>query len=301
MDALEQFLNENKITFREHETLAELTSFKIGGRTGGVFYPQNADQAAAIIRFAAEKGKKLLYFGNGSNILGRDEGCSCLILKTTELSELKVDAQGLLTVGAGVKLAKASSFAAQRGFSGLEFAYGIPGTVGGAVFMNAGAYDGAMDQVVVSTQYLDEDAKQRELAEKEHTFGYRKSFFMNRPGCLILSAKMQLHQGEKAKILAKMEDFQQRRKEKQPLEYPSAGSIFKRPQGTFAGKLIDEAGLRGTRIGDAQVSEKHCGFIINLGHATGADVRALIAYVQKRVWETSGIFLECEVRDLGTK
>ena len=165
--------------------------------------------------------------------------------------------------------------------------------------MNAGAYGGSMDQVVLRTHYLDENGNHCILPKEEHDFGYRKSFFMQHPEYLILGVELQLQKGETAEILALIDDLQQRRRDKQPLEYPSAGSTFKRPEGYFAGKLIEDAGLKGYSIGGAQVSEKHAGFIINFDHATGDDVRALIAHVQKTVLEQFGVKLECEIRSLG--
>lgn len=299
MSILRELLEKHHIVYSESSTLAELTTFKVGGSASMVLYPETMEQCALLLKLAKEHGKKLIYLGNGSNMLGSDRGCEDWILKTDRLAELTMVSDGIIRVGAGVKTVKVSSFAAKKGYSGFEFAHGIPGTVGGAVFMNAGAYGGSMDQVVLRTHYLDENGNHCILPKEEHDFGYRKSFFMQHPEYLILGVELQLQKGETAEILALIDDLQQRRRDKQPLEYPSAGSTFKRPEGYFAGKLIEDAGLKGYSIGGAQVSEKHAGFIINFDHATGDDVRALIAHVQKTVLEQFGVKLECEIRSLG--
>ena len=301
MEPIQNFLSAHQISFKDGCMFSELTTFKIGGRSELVLYPETAEQCSALIRFAREQNQRLIFLGNGSNILGSDHGCQEWILKTERLAGLSIDENDILKVGAGVRLVKASSFTAKNGFSGLEFAYGIPGTVGGAVFMNAGAYGGSMDQVVLKTHYLDEEGAPHVIEGPAHQFAYRNSFFMQHPSYLITAVEMRLEKGNMQEILKRIEELQRRRKEKQPLEYPSAGSVFKRPAGNYAGKLIEEAGLRGYRIGDAQVSEKHCGFIINRGRATSRDVRLLIAHVQQQVKKKSGIELECEVRFIGAE
>ncbi len=300
MEGLERRLTDLKIEYCTDCLLAELTTFRVGGPADMVLYPDSVEECAALIRLAKEGQKNLIFLGNGSNMLGTDAGCRDWILKTDGLNELDVDTQGILTVGAGVRTVKASRFAVELGLSGLEFAHGIPGTMGGAVFMNAGAYGGSMDQIVVSTDYLDEQGVLHTLDGKDHDFGYRKSFFMQHPEFLIVRSRLQLQKGDPHEILAVINDLQKRRREKQPLEFPSAGSTFKRPEGYFAGKLIEDAGLKGYRIGGAEVSEKHAGFVINRGDATGADVRALIAHIQKTVFDKFGVHLECEIRSLGS-
>ena len=299
MQAFEQFLNELHIEFRKDCTLAELTTFKVGGPADLVVYPETVEQCSAILRYLKKEEKQLVFLGNGSNILGQDRGCREIILKTDRLAELELNEEGILTVGAGVRTVKASSFAAKRGFTGLEFAHGIPGSMGGAVFMNAGAYGGTMDQIVCSTDYLDENGNLCTLSGEDHHFGYRKSFFMEHPEYLIVRSRLQLKKGEPQLINETIRDLQQRRKDKQPLEFASGGSTFKRPEGYFAGKLIEDAGLKGYRIGDAQVSEKHAGFVINRGKATGAQVRRVIRDVQQKVFDQFGVQLECEIRSLG--
>ena len=295
------FLNQNHITYRTDLTLAELSSFKVGGKADLVIYPTDEAQASAIINYAKQLRRKVVFLGNGSNLLCSDSGCRDWIIKTEKINHLSLDQNGIMTVGAGIRLVKASSFAAKCGWSGMEFAYGIPGSVGGAIFMNAGAYDGSMEQIVLETRYLDENGDLQVLKKDAHQFGYRHSFFSAHPEYLIVSTRLQLHAGITAEILAKIEDLQQRRKEKQPLEYPSAGSTFKRPEGHFAGKLIQDAGLRGYSIGGAQVSEKHCGFVINKGGATCADIKALIQHIKNVVKEQFNVELECEVKELGSE
>lgn len=298
MKAFKQFADQLNIDYRTDVTLAELTTFKVGGPADLVLYPETIEQCSAILRFAKSENKPVVILGNGSNVLGADKGCRECILRTDRLEKLECSGN-TITVGAGVKNVKVSSFAAKRSLSGLEFLHGIPGTIGGAVFMNAGAYDGVMEQVVLRTRYLDENGTLCTLDASEHEFAYRKSFFMRHPQYLIVETELLLNEGNSQDIYEKIGDLQQRRRDKQPLEYPSAGSTFKRPEGYFAGKLIQDAGLRGYSIGGAQVSEKHCGFIINKANATGSDVRALIEFVRQRVREEFGVTMECEVRYLG--
>lgn len=292
-------LDQLNIEYRTDLTLTDLSTFKVGGPADVVFYPETVDQCAALIRWSKDNGEALVYLGNGSNILGSDKGCRALILKTDRLCAIELLNDGIIRVGAGVRTVKVSSFAAKKALTGLEFLHGIPGSVGGAVFMNAGAYDGCMEQVVLRTRYLDEFGNLCVLEKDAHDFGYRSSFFMCHPEYLIVETELQLQQGNIDEILSMIDDLQQRRKDKQPLEYPSAGSTFKRPEGYFAGKLIQDAGLRGYSVGGAQVSEKHCGFVINKGNASGSDVRRLIDDVKDRVIKQFGVELECEVRYLG--
>lgn len=299
MNSFETKLNEYGICYRTDCTLAELTTFKVGGPAELVLYPETPEQCAQVLHIAKKAGKRLVFLGNGSNVLGTDKGITDWILKTDRLSELSLDENGVMTVGAGVKNVKASSFALKRSYTGLEFAHGIPGTIGGAVFMNAGAYGGTMDQIVLRTHFMKPNGEIAYIEGEEHRFGYRKSFFLDHPDYLILKTELQLHRGNYDEIQALIDDLQQRRKDKQPLEYPSAGSTFKRPVGYFAGKLIEDCGLKGYAVGGAQVSEKHAGFVINRGGATGSDVRRLISDVQAKVKERFGVDLECEVRSLG--
>ncbi|MBQ4052178.1 MAG: UDP-N-acetylmuramate dehydrogenase [Clostridia bacterium] len=299
MSTLHQLLSEFHIESRTDCTLADLTTFKVGGPADVVLYPKTVEECAALLCFANKTGQKLVYLGNGSNILGQDAGCRDWILKTDGLNELTINEQGFIQVGAGVRTVKVSSFAAKKGLAGFEFAHGIPGTMGGAIYMNAGAYGGSMEQVVVRTHYLDAQGNLHTLNADQHRFGYRHTFFMEHSEYLIVGCELKLAPGDPTEIQKTIDELQKRRREKQPLEFPSAGSTFKRPVGYFAGKLIEDAGLKGYSVGDAQVSEKHAGFVINRGNATGAQVRQLIADVQKKVYEQFGVQLECEVQSLG--
>ena len=299
MISIDQIISRLNIPYRTDCTFADLTTFKVGGKVDLVLYPETEEQCMELISLAKKENIPLIFLGNGSNVLGSDHGYRGVIVRTDRLDKIELCENGILKVGAGVRGAKVSSFAAKNSLSGIEFLHGIPGTIGGAVFMNAGAYDGTMDQVVLQTRYLDEDGNLHTLKNEDHHFGYRKSFFMEHPKYLILDVMLQLKPGDKEEILSRIDDFQQRRREKQPLEYPSAGSTFKRPEGYFAGKLIQDAGLGGYSIGGAQVSSKHCGFIINSNNASTADILSLIRHVQDVVMSKFGVRLECEVRFLG--
>ena len=213
----------------------------------------------------------------------------------TGLTRVQIDDTAIIAE-AGASLTAVSKLARDTSLTGMEFAHGIPGSVGGAVFMNAGAYDGEMKNIVLESTYLDTtDGKIYTISGTEHSFGYRESIYRTHPEWIILSARLALSCGNKAEITAKMEDFMQRRISKQPLEYPSAGSVFKRYPGRYTAQMRDEAGLKGTSVGGAQVSEKHAGFIINTGHATSADVTELISLIQKTIEEKYGIRIECEL------
>ncbi len=301
MNSIDQLISRLNIPYKTDCTFSDLTTFKVGGKVGLVLYPETEEQCMELIAWAKKENKSLIYLGNGSNVLGSDNGYQGIIIKTDRLNKIELHENGQITVGAGVRNVKVSSFAAKNSLTGIEFLHGIPGTIGGAVFMNAGAYNGSMDQVVVQTRYLDEEGNIRILKKEEHQFGYRKSFFIKHPEFLILDVTLQLQHGNEKEILSLIDDLQQRRREKQPLEYPSAGSTFKRPEGHFAGKLIQDAGLGGYSIGGAQVSSKHCGFIINANNATCNDVLALIEHVQNVVAEQFDVKLECEIRFLGEK
>ena len=256
--------------------------------------PENREELTEIIKLCRKENFPFFILGNGSNLLFTDDfhkGAFISTLKLTEISE----ENGVVTADAGVRLSSLCSFAASLSLSGLEELSGIPGTVGGAVYMNAGAYGGEIKDTLIKTVYLDENFNIREISNEEHGFDYRKSVFQQNSG-IILSASFKLKQGNKAEIKEKTAELLKRRNEKQPLEYPSAGSTFKRPQGYFAGKLIEDSGLKGYTVGGAQVSEKHCGFIINKNNATSSDILSLIKYVQKTVYEKFEIELETEVK-----
>ena len=238
--------------------------------------------------------KQYMSFGKCSNVVFTDLQIDCLIIKTDSLEEISFSG-GVFTFGAGVMLAKASKYTIDNSFEGMEFAYGIPGSVGGAVYMNAGAYGGQMSDCVVSTTYVDQLGNLKVLDKADHDFGYRHSFFSGRP-YIIISTDILLKKGDKEKSEAIVKELQIARKTKQPLDLPSAGSVFKRPEGYFAGKLIQDAGLKGFSVGGASVSEKHSGFIVNLGNATCEDVKNLVNIIKQKVFEDFNVELECELK-----
>ncbi len=282
---------------RAEEPMARHTSFRIGGPARRMACPVSAEQLVLLYEFARECGARPLMIGNGTNLLVPDEGLDRLVIDTTGLGTLETGPEPeTIMAGCGVSLARLASFACQQGWTGLEFAHGIPGTVGGGLTMNAGAYGGELRQVVRQVRVLVPEEGIRTLSGEEMAFGYRRSLLTQNPEIVALSAVFALTPGDPAAIRQRMQELMQKRKESQPLEWPSAGSTFKRPEGYFAGTLIDQCGLKGLTVGGAQVSEKHAGFVINRGGATCADVLALIEEIQKRVWEARGVRLEPEVR-----
>ena len=284
----------------EEEPMSRHTSFRIGGPARRMAFPTSGAQLVLLMSFAAECGSRPLVVGRGTNLLCPDEGLDRLVVETSGLSRLELGEEpDTILAESGVSLARLGEFACQQGLTGLEFAHGIPGSVGGGVCMNAGAYDGEMKQVVSGVSVLFPEEGVKFLSGEEMAFGYRRSVFSNWPEAVVLWAELALHPGDREAIRAEMEDLGQRRRSKQPLEYPSAGSTFKRPEGYFAGTLIDQCGLKGFSVGGAQVSEKHAGFVINTGGATCADVLALMDHVKKTVYEATGVTLEPEVRLLG--
>lgn len=281
------------------EPMAKHTTFRVGGNADFFVEAGSPEELSNIIKYLKQTERSYLILGNGSNLLVGDKGYEGVVLHLGSRFN-RIETEGnTVTAQAGALLSAVSKAAARAGLTGLEFASGIPGTVGGAVVMNAGAYGGEMKQVVSKVTVMTEEGEILELDNDTMEFGYRTSIIKNRP-FIALEAQLTLMPGEMAEIQEKMEDFAARRKSKQPLEYPSAGSVFKRPEGYFAGKLIMDAGLRGYRIGGAQVSEKHCGFIINLGNATAADISELIDEVTERVKEQFSVTLEPEVIRIGT-
>ena len=249
-----------------------------------------------LMSFAREAGTTPLVVGNGTNLLVSDRGLDRLVIDTTGMRQMERSEGNILTAEAGVPLARLADFACREGLAGLEFAHGIPGTLGGAVCMNAGAYGGEMKQVVTSVTALFPEEGIRTLTAEELDFSYRHSFFSDHPDAVVLRATVALTEDAPEEIREKMQDFMSRRKASQPLEFPSAGSTFKRPAGHFAGTLIDQCGLKGLTVGGAQVSEKHAGFVINRGGATFEDVTELMRQVQQRVYAETGVRLEPEVR-----
>ena len=280
------------------EPMTKHTSFHIGGPADLMAQPQSEEELRTLLVKAAEAAVPVTLVGNGSNLLVRDKGIRGLVIKLGNmLRDIEIDGK-VLTFGSGVSLAMASKKAAELGLSGLEFAVGIPGSIGGAVYMNAGAYDGEMAKVVKSVRVMDAAGNVSELAAESLDFGYRHSALQG-SGKIVTSVTVELTAGDKQSIADKMADFSNRRITKQPLELPSAGSMFKRPPGYFAGTLIDQTGLKGYTVGGAQVSTKHAGFVVNIGGATAADVLQLISDVQTKVFAAHGVHLEPEVLVLG--
>lgn len=280
------------------EPMSKHTTFRIGGNADYYLCPHSAEEIQRLLEVCRREGLPWFILGNGSNLLVSDDGYRGVVIQIyknmcgykTEGSRIRVQA--------GALLSKVSALALKQGLTGLEFASGIPGTVGGAVMMNAGAYGGEMKQVLRTARVLTPEGRELVLQAEELELGYRTSVIKEK-GYVVLEAELELQEGDPAAIKAYMEELKAQRVEKQPLEYPSAGSTFKRPEGHFAGKLIMAAGLRGYRVGDAQVSQKHCGFVVNLGEATASEVWRLIQDVRERVEEQFGIRLEPEVRFLG--
>lgn len=282
----------------QNESMAKHTTFRVGGEADFFVEIGSAEELSNIIKYLKQTDHQYFILGNGSNLLVGDKGYEGVILHLGErFSDVSVDGRSI-TAKAGALLSVVAKTAAKENLSGMEFASGIPGTIGGAVVMNAGAYDGEMKQIITEVTVMDENGEIMTLDNETMEFGYRTSIIKNRP-FIVLSAKMTLEEGDAEDIRAKMDDFAERRRSKQPLEFPSAGSTFKRPEGYFAGKLIMEAGLRGYRIGGAQVAEKHCGFVINMGNATAADISELMEEVTERVEKQFSVTLEPEVIRLG--
>lgn len=291
------------LELRRDEPMSRHTSFKVGGPVPIMALPKSVSEAKAVVKTARELEITPFFLGNGSNLLVDDRGTDRFVVKLADGFGQLQEVNRQLTAESGVLLSRLSNAALGRGLTGLEFAQGIPGSLGGGVFMNAGAYGGEMSRVVSSVTALEPDGTVRELTNQECGFGYRKSVFSENQ-MLILKVCFSLAQGDAKEIKAKMEDFAARRREKQPLEYPSAGSTFKRPapadgQPVYAAALIDQCGLKGLTVGGAQVSEKHAGFVINRGGAACRDIIELMAQVRERVFKETGITLEPEVRYLG--
>lgn len=294
------------ISYLKNEPLSAHCTFRIGGPADLFLLPETDEQLCTSIALCKEHSVRYYLLGNGSNILFEDAGFRGAVLDLTAMKTgigMKENVPGedpesaycSLTVGAGTKLSTLCNFALNHSCTGLEFAYGIPGTVGGAVYMNAGAYGGEMKDVLTSVEYLTSEGKNVEVPASELDLRYRHSVFEENGGC-ILWATFRLKKGDPEAIKARMEELMQKRIDKQPLDKPSAGSTFKRPVGAFAAALIDQCGLRGYRHGGAAVSEKHCGFVVNLGGATCADVLALCEEVRAIVQEKTGYELEKEIR-----
>lgn len=298
---LERIAGEDYIHYDEPMRLH--TTFKIGGPADIFIVPKNEAVFSEVVKLCRAEGVPFYVIGNGSNLLVSDKGIRGVVFqiyRTLDTVDFSDNGDGTVTVtaGAGIMLSNLSKMIAEKGLCGFEFASGIPGTFGGAVTMNAGAYGGEMSQCAVSATVIDRDGQIVTLKKEELELGYRTSIIQKKD-YIVLSASLIFHKGNKTEILEKMSELNAQRRSKQPLEYPSAGSTFKRPEGYFAGKLIHDAGLRGFCVGGACVSEKHSGFVINKGGATAKDVLELIKEVQKRVRDQFGVSLEMEVKMLG--
>lgn len=293
---IKEIVPEENILF--DEPMSRHTTFRVGGEAKCLVKIDNKAQIMKLVPYLQLTGQEYFILGNGSNLLVGDRGYPGIIVKLdSSMGDVTVEGERL-RVPAGTFLPKAAAVAREHGLTGLEFASGIPGTVGGGIVMNAGAYGGEMKQVVESVEVMNREGEILILDNDTMEFGYRTSVIKERP-FIVLEAVLRLQNGDKEEISRRMEEFAAKRREKQPLEFPSAGSTFKRPEGYFAGKLIMDANLRGYRIGGAQVSEKHCGFVVNCANATALDVRDVIEEVQRRVKEKFGVILEREVIYLG--
>jgi len=287
-----------KENVKTNEPMKNHTSFKIGGPADFFVTPCSVYSLCEVIKLCNNEKLPIFIMGNGTNLLVSDKGIRGVVVKIYDnLSDFHVKEDCIEAYG-GILLSKLSDIALENGLTGFEFASGIPGTLGGAVAMNAGAYGGEMKDVVVETEYIDKEGNIKIVRGEEHQFGYRTSFIQKQSGIAVKSL-IKLKKGDKSSIKALIDDLTARRRDKQPLEMPSAGSVFKRPEGYFAGKLIEDCGLRGYSIGDAQVSEKHCGFIVNKGNATAKDILDLIRHIQKTVKDKFSVDLQTEVRIVG--
>lgn len=292
-EALADFLKSENIEYRQNEPMRAHTTFKIGGEADVFIIPASPAALILAVKKCAELEIPYFILGNGSNLLVSDGGIEGAVISLAGINGISAEGEKI-TCGAGAMLSSVCLKALSLSLTGLEFAYGIPGTAGGALYMNAGAYGGQMADVIESAECLTASGDIKTLKKEDMRLGYRSSVF-KKGGLIIISLTLALKKGDKAEIKAEMDELLNRRKQKQPLEYPSAGSTFKRPEGYFAGALIEKNGLKGLTVGGAQVSEKHAGFVINRGGATAADVKALIGKIQKKVFENDGVMLEPEV------
>lgn len=295
MEELQRIAGEENV--RQLEPMSRHTTFRVGGPADMMVSPKG-EALPQVIRLCAQYEVPYYIMGNGSNLLVGDGGIRGVVIEMGKGQDALCIEENRIVAGAGTLLSKTANFAAEHGLSGMEFAAGIPGTLGGAVVMNAGAYGGEMKDIIECVTVLDANGRKFTLTAEKLELGYRRSCIMER-GYIVTQVVLRLTPGDKATILNYMKELREQRTTKQPLEYPSAGSTFKRPEGHFAGKLIQDAGLRGYRVGGAQVSEKHCGFVINLGEATAADICKVICDVQAEVEKQFQVRLEPEVKMVG--
>ena len=280
------------------EPMKNHTSFKVGGPADIIVTPVDVESLVKVYQTCIRNDLPVFVMGNGTNLLVRDKGIRGVVVKILDNLSRYLIEDDIIIAETGILMSRLSRIALEHGLSGLEFAEGIPGTLGGAITMNAGAYIGEMSDIVLKTEYLDKQGREAVLEKDAHLFGKRSSFIQT-DGGIALRVHLKLKKGDRAAIKGLMDDFSRQRQEKQPLELPSAGSIFKRPEGYFAGKLVQDCGLRGFRIGGAEVSCKHCGFIVNAGNATADDIIKLIIHIQAEVRQKYRIELQTEVRTLG--
>lgn len=293
---IQNIIPKDRILF--NEPMSRHTTFRVGGEAECMIMIEKEEELIKLVPYLNHIGHEYFILGNGSNLLVGDKGYRGIIIKIADgMNEIKIE-NNRITVQAGALLIQTAIAARDAGLTGMEFASGIPGSIGGGIVMNAGAYDGEMKQITESVKVMDKEGNILVLDNETMEFGYRTSIIKSRP-FIVLEVTLCLKEGDKAKIQEKMDELAEKRRSKQPIGYPSAGSTFKRPEGYFAGKLIMDAGLRGYSIGGARVSDKHCGFIINTGSATAADIKEVIEEVQERVKERFKVTLEPEVIFLG--
>ena len=293
-DFLKELEKDNLGKFEYDVSMDKHTTYRVGGVASAIFYPKNVDGLIRFIRKAKQNNIKYKILGFGSNLLFSEKRYEGVLIKLDEFNDIEFFSSSKVRAGAGYSLVKLSLQAAKRDLAGLEFAAGIPGTVGGAVYMNAGAYKSDMGYVVQDVTVLTPDLKIIKLENKEMNFHYRSSFLQTHPGYICLEVVLRLEKGDKSAIEEVIRDRRKRRMESQPLNYPSAGSVFRNPEGMFAGKLIEDLGLKGFSIGGAKVSEKHANFIINYDHATSDDIKSLIDYVREKVKQEYQVELKVE-------
>lgn len=297
-ESIKSVCDEIDCEYNENTLLSNCTSFKIGGKADLFVQPDSVEKLTAVVSECKKIGAKILVLGKGSNLLVSDEGFRGVVISTSKLDKIELIDETTVYCQSGVTLSKLCRFALDNSLTGLEFAYGIPGSAGGAAYMNAGAYGGEMKDVLFKCDHLSADGVFSSYSDSELELSYRHSVY-SKSDKIITALYLKLRKGDKDEIKAKMDELMGKRRDKQPLEYPSAGSTFKRPDGYFAGALVEECGLKGFTVGGAQVSEKHAGFVINIGGATASDVIGVIEHCKKTVYESKGVMLEPEVEIIG--
>lgn len=296
IDDIKLFADSLGVCTTEYAPMSRYTSFKVGGPARLLIEPDSIDNLSKILKFCKEQNEKPVIIGNGTNVLFDDEGTDKTVIRiNSKMSKVEFCGNDMIKASSGANLSAVCAKALEYGLSGFEFAYGIPGSVGGAVYMNAGAYGGEIKDIMLFSNHLDSNGEKGSFDSNEADFSYRHSAYCDND-CVITSAVFKGETENPEVIKAKMDDVLRRRKAKQPLEYPSAGSTFKRPEGNFAGALIEQCGLKGKSIGGAKVSEKHAGFIINEGNATAKDIKNLIDFIRETVYKETGVELVPEVK-----